>query len=308
LTCFVTNGGNAALTISNITYPPGFSGNFTSGTVAPGAAQYVTVTFSPVVAQPYSGTVSVTSDSTSGAHAILVSGDGFQYFPAKAGFTGLFYPSDNVDITNSGYFTALASARNVFSAHIRLAGQQYSLSGKLSGSGSFSGNIVHKGLTNLSFSLQAGFNGGNVWKGVISNATFTAALVADRAGFNSKTNPAPQAGSYAITMAGSGDPSMAPTNNGTGTVTVTTSGVAKVKLTLGDGTKVSQATIVSQDGQLPMWAPLYSKKGSIIAWLAFGNTPGNEPNGTVDWFKPAGMDRKFTNAFALQTTLTGVKK
>lgn len=304
----ITNQGDTTLTISNITYPPCFTGDFSSGTIATGAAQNVTITFSPVVAQPYSGTVAVTSDSTNGIHAILVSGDGFQYAPVKAGFDGLFYPSDNVGYANSGYFSAEASTRNVFSARLRLAGKQYSLSGTLSSSGSFSGTIVRKLLGNLSVSLQAGFNGGNVWKGVVSNATFIADIVAARTGFNSKANPAPQAGSYAITIAGSGDPLAAPTNNGTGTITVTTSGIAKVKVRLGDGTKVSQATIVSQGGELPFCAPLYSKKGSIIAWLTFGNTAGNEPSGTVDWFKPAGLDRKFPNGFAFQTMLAGVKQ
>lgn len=305
----ITNGGNTNLTISNVTYPPGFSGDFSSGTVAPDTAQNVTITFSPVVAQPYSGTVRIASDSTSGAHAVLVSGDGFQYAPAKAAFDGLFYPSDYVDFSNSGYFSAVASARNVFSARFQLAGKQYSLSGKLSSSGSFSSTIGRKGLSGLSVSLQAGFNGGNVWKGVISNATFIAALVAYRTGSNSKTNLAPQAGRYAITILGSSIPLFAPTNNGTGTITVTTLGIAKIKATLGDGTKVSQSTIVSQDGEMPFCAPLYSKKGSIIAWLTFGNTPGNEPSGTVDWFMPAGTHNKsFTNGFAFQTTLSGVKK
>lgn len=308
LTLSITNSGDTTLTVSNVTYPAGFSGDYSSGTIAPGAAQNVTVTFSPVVAQPYSGTMRIASDSTLGAHAVLVSGDGFQYAPAKAGFDGLFYPSEDVEFGNSGYFSAEASTRNTFSARIQLAGKQYSISGKLSGSGSFSGTIVHKGLGNLSVSLQAGFNGGNVWKGVISNATFTAALVADRAGFNSKTNRAPQAGSYAITIAGSSNPLLAPTNNGTGTVTVTTSGIVKIKATLGDGTKVSQSTIVSQDSQLPFCGYLYSKKGYVIAWLSFGTTPGNEPSGTVDWFKPAGIDRRFPNGFTFQTMLTGVKK
>ncbi len=304
----INNGGNATLTISNITFPPGFSGDFSSGTIAAGAAQNVTVTFSPVVAQPYSGTVRVASDSTSGAHAILVSGDGFQYATAKAGYSGLFYPAGNVEFSNSGYFSAQASAGNVFSARMRLAGKQYSFSGKLSGSGSFSGTIVRKGLSSLSVSLQAGFNGGDAWKGVISNATFIAALVADRVGFNSKTNPAPHAGSYPVTIAGSSNPSVAPTNNGTGTITVTTSGIAKVKATLGDGTKMSQATIVSQNGQLPFCGALYSNKGSIIGWLTLGNTPGNELNGTVDWFKPAGIDRQLPAGFSFLTTVAGAKK
>ncbi len=308
LTLNITNGGDSPLTISNITFPAGFSGDFSSNTIAPGAAQNLTITFSPVVARTYSGTVRITSNSTLGAHAVLVSGDGFQYVAAKGSFNGLFYPGNNVAFSNSGYFSAVASARNVFSARLRIGGKQYSLSGNLSGSGSFSGTIARKGLSSLSVSLQAGFDGGNLWKGVISNATFTAVLVADRAGFNSKTNPAPQAGSYAIIIAGSSNPLVAPTNNGTGTITVTTSGIARVKATLGDGTKVSQATIVSQDGYLPFFGALYSNKGSIIGWLTFGNITGRELNGTVNWFKPAGADRKLPSEFSFGTTVAGAKQ
>ena len=48
-TLTIGNTGTAPLTVSGISYPAGFSGNFASGTIAPGGSQSVTVTFAPTV-------------------------------------------------------------------------------------------------------------------------------------------------------------------------------------------------------------------------------------------------------------------
>ena len=74
-TLTIQNSGNSALTVTGIDYPAGFSGAW-SGSIAPGVSQNVPVTFTPVVGQAYSGTVTVTSDKTSGANTIAISGTG----------------------------------------------------------------------------------------------------------------------------------------------------------------------------------------------------------------------------------------
>jgi hypothetical protein len=76
-TLTLSNSGNAALTISGITYPVGFTGNWT-GSIAPGATQNVTVTFTPASATTYSGSLTVNSDATSGANTLPLSGTGTQ--------------------------------------------------------------------------------------------------------------------------------------------------------------------------------------------------------------------------------------
>ena len=300
----ISNVGNATLTISNIDCPPGFSSSFV-GTVEPGTATNAVVTFSPVAAQPYSGVVTVVSDAASGTNTVMATGDAFNYAAANGVFNGLFYPGNDVTFTNSGYLSAKSSTKNTFSAKIRLAGKQCSLSGTFSATGSFSGHIVRKGLTSLNVTLQAGFNGGTSWKGTISDGAFTADFLANRSVFNSKTNPAPQTGSYAITITGSGSAPVL--TNGMGTVTVLSSGVIKVVAILGDGTKMSQSTTISQSGQMPFFGSLYSKQGSILGWLTFGNTLGDELNGTVGWFKPASIDANNPNGFSFTTSLTGAK-
>jgi hypothetical protein len=86
------------------------------------------------------------------------------------------------------------------------------------------------------------------------------------------------------------------------------SGAAKIVAKLGDGTKVTQVTAVSPDAQLPFFGSLYGNKGSILGWLAFGNTPGNELNGPVDWFKPASIAGNYRNGFSFDTALSGAKQ
>ena len=74
-TLTIYNDGNSALTVSSISYPSGFSGNW-SGTIAAGSSSAVTVTFSPTLVQSYSGTVTVASDKTSGDNTSAISGTG----------------------------------------------------------------------------------------------------------------------------------------------------------------------------------------------------------------------------------------
>jgi N-acetyl-anhydromuramyl-L-alanine amidase AmpD len=72
----ISNTGSAALTVGGIAFPAGFSGSWTGGTIAPGGTQPVTVTFSPVAAAVYGGTVTVSSDSTGGTNTVTCAGTG----------------------------------------------------------------------------------------------------------------------------------------------------------------------------------------------------------------------------------------
>ena len=70
-TMTISNVGDAALTVSSIDYPSGFSGNW-SGAIAVGESQNVTVTFTPTTVGSYNGTVTVNSDKTDGTNTIGV--------------------------------------------------------------------------------------------------------------------------------------------------------------------------------------------------------------------------------------------
>jgi hypothetical protein len=305
LNLVISNSGNATLTVSSIYCPLGFSSTF-GGTIEPGTATNAVVTFSPSTPLLYDEQLTVISDAASGANTFNASGDAFHHVATKAGLNGLFYPSNNVAFANSGYFTAKETSKNTFSAKVQLGSKKYSLSGKFSPTGSFSRQIKRKGTSNLTVTVQAGFDGNTLWKGTITDGAFIADLVAVRTVITGKTNPAPEMGIYTFTIAGSASSPVL--TNGMGTLTVTKSGVAKVKAVLGDGRKMTQATTVGQNGQLPLFGLLYSKKGSILGWQTCGNVVGNELNGTVDWFKPAGLETNNPNGFSFTTTLTGAKQ
>ena len=74
-TLTISNSGTDTLTVTGISYPSGFSGNW-AGSIGPGDSHAVTVTFTPVAAATYTGTVVVAADQTSGANTIAVSGTG----------------------------------------------------------------------------------------------------------------------------------------------------------------------------------------------------------------------------------------
>ena len=74
-TLTIHNDGNSPLTVSGISYPAGFSGDW-SGTVPVGGRQDVTVTFAPTEERSYSDDLTVNSDKTEGVNTKSVSGTG----------------------------------------------------------------------------------------------------------------------------------------------------------------------------------------------------------------------------------------
>jgi hypothetical protein len=72
----IVNHGTVPITISSISYPTGFSGNWSSGTIPAGGAIMVMVTFSPASETSYGGLVTVNSNATSGTNTTPVSGNG----------------------------------------------------------------------------------------------------------------------------------------------------------------------------------------------------------------------------------------
>jgi hypothetical protein len=70
------NSGTGTLSVSGMTGPAGFAASWTSGTIAAGGSQVVTITFSPTAVGSYAGTLTVNSDRTDGTNTIGVSGTG----------------------------------------------------------------------------------------------------------------------------------------------------------------------------------------------------------------------------------------
>jgi hypothetical protein len=52
---------------------------------------------------------------------------------------------------------------------------------------------------------------------------------------------------------------------------------------LPDGTKVSQASMVSREGYWPLYVPLYGGRGSLWAWCQFANGTVHSLPMSADW-------------------------
>ncbi|MFO7694589.1 MAG: carboxypeptidase regulatory-like domain-containing protein [Vicinamibacterales bacterium] len=88
LTLTIGNSGTGVLSVTGITCPGGYTPNWTSGTLAPGASQQVTVRFAPVAAQSYDGLLTVHGDHTAGTNTAPLSGSGAERAPARATLAG----------------------------------------------------------------------------------------------------------------------------------------------------------------------------------------------------------------------------
>jgi hypothetical protein len=173
--------------------------------------------------------------------------------------------------------------------------------------GSFSNSIPRRGGTPLQFQGQVDLNGGDMITGEFSDGVQTSELRANRAVF-SKTSPPPQAGrKYTITLPGSDDSSVAPGGNGFGTAAVDASGKISFTGVLGDGTKVSQKTFISKDGEWAFFSSPYAGKGLIIGWLGFDmNNADTAPTGDVTWLKlPVAIAKLYPQGFGVEESNEG---
>jgi hypothetical protein len=81
---------------------------------------------------------------------------------------------------------------------------------------------------------------------------------------------------------------------------VSSAGAVSVSGILGDGTPVTQSTVLSKRGQWPLFATPYAKRGILIGWLTFTNdtATGNDLEGVIAWIKPGQTGTKlYPNGF-----------
>jgi hypothetical protein len=227
------------------------------------------------------------------------------FIQVKGTYRGLFFETNGVSQQSSGSFTMTVAANGVFSGTLQLAGTRNSISGRFDSDGNANKIVAPPRFSPLNVNLQLDLEAGSGrMTGVVSNETWVAELAGDRAVFNARSDPAPQAGHYTMIIPGNYSSPTEPGGDSFGTVTVDASGRLRLAGSLADGTRISQAAQLSRAGQWPLYFPLYSGQGSILSWITFADTPTNDLSGGLSWIK-AGMPkakyyaRGFTNeAFA----------
>ncbi len=224
--------------------------------------------------------------------------------PINASYSGLFSQASGVVFGQSGAVSIKTTKNGSFSAKLQFGAGTSSFHGKFDSSGSATADISQKKSAAITVSLQVNTNDNSFISGIVSGDSWVANLMANQDVFGGKGNPAPFAGKYNITFPGPGDADPDhPQNDGTGQVTVSTSGSVKFKGMLGDGTKVSQSADVSANGDWPFFISLYGKQGEIMGWLNFN---GGTVGGHTTWIKlPSAKGKSFPGGFTLNPVATG---
>jgi subtilase family protein len=228
------------------------------------------------------------------------------YFPSAGSYSGLFYQPSGVQFPTSGAFTAKTTKTGGYSGALQMGASRYSFSGQFNALGFDTRTVTRNNSTPLTLFLQMDVTDNSRVTGTVSNATWTASLTAFRATFNSKTNPPPQMGKYTWLIPGRADASAQPGGDSFGTVAVDGSGNVTLAGTLGDGSKLSEKTILSAQGRWPLYASLYSGNGMVLGWLGFTNELTNDIDGLVTWIKPGQPASKlYPGGFTNQTEAIG---
>lgn len=221
---------------------------------------------------------------------------------AAGAYNGLFYDTNAVKPSSSGYFSATVTSKGGFSAKLQLGSHAYSFSGTFNSSGSAVVNAASKGLPTLSVSLQLVNN--DVITGSVSGNNWVAQLQADRAAYTSK-NGTSSAGKETLLLASDDGNSTTATGDGFGSATISTGGNVQLSATLPDGVKITQKSALSKAGVWPVYSSLYGGAGVFIGWMQCTN----EINilGSAVWEMPGGAGGLYPGGLTNQIDASGTR-
>jgi len=215
------------------------------------------------------------------------------FIPVAGTFNGLFFDTNEVQISSSGCFSLTMKEDGTYKATIQNKGTKYSVKGTFDSNGQAQNTIKRAGTNPLTVNWQGLLNDSDYLSGTVVDGEAVAQLAGGRDVFNSG-HPAPQAGQYTLIIPGIVDSTASPAGDGYGTITVDAEGVVHFKGKLADGIMAVQNVALSRNGEWPVCISLHGGKGILIGWLQFvddaakGNAgTGNEIAGTLRWIKPA---------------------
>jgi len=216
----------------------------------------------------------------------LVSRPAYGFIPSSGTYNGLFFQTTGNWAQSSGTLKINTTSRGTYSANMRIGSSRYSFSGQLAADGSASVQILRYYQYPLTVQFQVTEADPDVIVGTVTDGYWTAALNADRAVFNAKTNISPYAGQYTLVLHGDFNSTQVPGGASFGTITINTAGKISFAATLADGTTFNQSSTVSKDGRWPLYAPLYSGNGTFYGWMSFNASTNTDISGDVTWVKP----------------------
>jgi hypothetical protein len=210
------------------------------------------------------------------------------YTPIATTYAGLFSEPGNVELGKSGAITLNATLSGAYSGKLQLGASSYSFSGTFDPSGAATNAVNRKGASPLGLALNISVNDNSILTGTVTDGSWIANVQAYAA--NSKTTPTALAGQYTLVFPGTPGDSQLPAGNGYATMTLSTAGQIKMTGSLADGTKLSQSTLSTVNGQWPLYVSLYGGQGQVLGWLFLTNSG---ISGDVNWIKNAIPNAKF---------------
>lgn len=223
--------------------------------------------------------------------------------PFDGAYNGLFCETNAVRVNSTGFINLLVSTRSTYSGKLQLGAGRYPISGKFDGDGHATNVVQRAGAAALTVELNLGTDDqtGRI-VGRVTDGVWIAELSSDRAAVDARAF----AGSYTLVVPGTDHDPLRPAGDSVGTVQIDANGVARFAGTLADGTKITQTVPVSQNGQWPLYAALYSGKGLMTGWVNITNDAGSDLSGALSWIKPPDPKaRSYPAGFAAQMEAIG---
>ena len=287
-----TNGGNVLVT-------PGANSNGT----------YSANTTVALAAQPnagfefvnWSGAVNTTNNPI----VVVMSADrtvtaNFQPIPpvvfddVAATYAGLLMERSETNFTASGFLSVRVSKAAAYRGTATIGGIRQSIAGQFDRFG-YAPLVLRRG--SLSGSLQLDGSRNSI-TGTLTDGDKSPTLLLYRA--MEQTNAAAFADDYVLTFG-----AVAPVANvGTAKLRLSANGKARVNGQLGDGVAFTGNSFLSPDARVPLFVPLYHRRGVMLGWLNIA-TDGTL-QGRVRWLRPGdSRSRQFPQGFALEIPVTG---
>ena len=203
--------------------------------------------------------------------------------PVAGTFYGLFYDqSTGVIPGSSGALTVTTTAKGKLTGKVQMAASSYAFTGQLDMHGVAIITVNRRDLGPLAVQLQINIDqGSDTLTGLLSDGTWTATLNGDRAVFDGKTASSVQTGRHTLIIRPNSD--AGPGGDSYGTCVVDKTGRLTFVSSLSDGTRVTQSTFVSRNGQSPLYVSLYSGQGYLFTWLTFSSTDTSDLTSQVYW-------------------------
>jgi hypothetical protein len=202
-----------------------------------------------------------------------------------------------------GLLRATVSTAGSFSGSLLLGGQSHRLSGKFDSNGYWTGQIRRSRQAPLAALLMLDPSSESL-SGIVAGQDFYSAILADRAVYHARDNPAPQIGAFTFAMEPDAEALLAPVGYGAGTLAVDGAGRTRISGRLADGTPLTFSGHVSRNGTWPLYVTLYGKSGSIAGSGLFADLQDSDTSGRLFWFKPSNLrDARFKDGFTSRPTL-----